>query len=77
MRLKPTTMRLSPEAREALARLRQRYSRRSLADMVEVLIHEKAVQDGCWVPRSMTSDQKRRRLTAVVNKLPEKYGKGP
>ena len=49
---RPTTIRLSDEARRALVILAQRHDR-SMASMIERLVQEKAKQEGVWAPRPL------------------------
>lgn len=46
----PLTIRLSPEARDALERLAQRESR-SLSSWIEWTIRQQAHQQGAWLPQ--------------------------
>jgi len=53
MKYKPTTVRLSDQARDAAGRLKQQLGHRSFAALVEQLIMEEAKQRGCWVPKAV------------------------
>lgn len=51
---KPTTIRLSPEARRALELLAQRDCR-SMSSTLEKMVQDKAKAEGVWVPRPVRS----------------------
>ena len=51
---KPLTIRLSPEARQALEMLAQQDDR-SMASYLNSVIKEKAVERGVWTPRPLRS----------------------
>lgn len=48
-----TTVRFSPQARDAIGRLKQQTGHRSMAALLEYLVRQEAISRGCWTHRAV------------------------